>query len=81
MRIYWDCFERRIGASIIIIIVVSMCRAKSMRSCLWQLSIGLERAQLAFSDGIFDRRQEIENKSSRENLLFDAETKVTKLLT
>ena len=57
MRIYWDCFERRIGASIIIIIVVSMCRAKSMRSCVWQLSIGLERAKLAFSDGVFDRRQ------------------------
>ena len=57
MRIYWDCFEKAIRASIIIIIVVSMFRANSMRSCAWQLSIGLETAYLALSDGVFDRRQ------------------------
>ena len=55
MRIYWDCFERPIGASIIIVVFISL--ANSMRGGAWQLSTGLETAYLAFIDKISDRRK------------------------
>ena len=55
MRIYWDCFERLIGASIIIVVFVSL--ANSMRGCAWQFSTGLEKAYLAFVDRFSDGRQ------------------------
>ena len=78
MRIYWDCFERPIGA-IIIIVVLSL--ANSMRGGAWQLSTGLEIAYLAFIDRISDRRLGNRKQKLEANLLFGAETKVTELLT